>query len=50
MTAPPCMPRVYVIRLMAVDERAGLHALRRLLKRLLRDCGLRCIGIREETP
>jgi hypothetical protein len=41
---------VFIIRLQATPDVAGIHELRRLLKILLRTFGLRCIAAREEQP
>lgn len=40
----------FVIRLVAIggNDRTSVHALRRLLKVLLRRYGFKCIGIRED--
>jgi hypothetical protein len=38
----PARP-TFTLVLRAEENAADLHGLRRLLKRLLRDCGLRCI-------
>jgi hypothetical protein len=46
MTAEP--RQVFVLRIAAPPGAAGLHALRALLKRLLRQHGFRALDVREE--
>jgi hypothetical protein len=46
MTAEP--RQVFVLRIVAPPGAAGLHALRALLKRLLRDHGFICLHAHEE--
>jgi hypothetical protein len=41
---------VYLLRVRAEPGRHSLHALRAVLKALLRRHGLRCIELREEAP
>ena len=49
MTRQP-RPNVFVVRLEAAPGVDSIHALRALLKILLRQYGLRCIAAREEQP
>ena len=46
MTSEP--RQVFVLRIVALRGAAGLHALRALLKRLLRQHGFRTLDVREE--
>jgi hypothetical protein len=41
---------VFVLRLEGPPGQAGIHRLRALLKRLLRDGGFRCLDAVEHTP
>jgi hypothetical protein len=41
---------IFVLRLKGAPGQAGIHALRALLKILLRRYGFRCIDVREEQP
>jgi hypothetical protein len=41
---------IFTLRIASKPGTAGIHALRFLLKRLLRQYGFRCLDIREEAP
>jgi hypothetical protein len=45
-----CPPTLFVIKLQAPPDALGIHALRALLKTLLRHFGLRCVSVRKEQP
>jgi hypothetical protein len=46
---PPDRRPIFTLRIEGKPGAAGIHALRFLLKRLLRQYGFRCLDIREES-